>query len=807
MARLDSVLAPKSLQTLAEASVEHTLIRPQLTKAGLTKPDIVRAILREKNLKQAISLAISEIAAKADQLESEIWLNRGQVYARNEEMQGYSPALVLLCFLLVVAVLSAVVVVTGHFVGGLPIATLIVDWRYVGPVAAIAVLAASIRAAGYVRWPVVSGRRKRKEAAAKRADLEGQVETASNQLRSYDDEIASTVRDRLLVSAGLGVLEREISPSYALELPEGTAAPLGEVFDPWFDTHTNAREQMEQLFSAMSGGSIGISGPRGAGKSTLINYFCRRSDRDWQPRGLPVLAFATPAPARYEARDFVLHLFATLCHTVLAVKGGQQRASTRTTPSSSPRIHPLLSALLPYRQMILMLGAAIITIGACLLALRATTILWPTTALNQLIDVLAQLKRTLGLNLGIFMAAGFALWFMARILNRIVFNIQRRHSERDSSESPDLSSEARKHLEVIQFQRSFTAGWSGTLTLPIGVAATANEAQTFAERQASLPEIIDRYSAFVHRVTRDYTVIIGIDELDKLKSDEEAEKFLNDNKVLFGLEGCFYLVSISESALASFERRGLPMRDVFDSSFDEVVHVGYLDANQAIRLLRRRVAQLPLPFACLCHVLAGGLPRDLIRSCRSLYLLASQSPERTLHALTASLVVDDLRRKCRAIIHSAKRLDTNYTSNFLVAVNRIQAQQPTAAFLDDQATLFVSAPPMLADKASEEERRLAGLCFEFGNYLYFCATLLSYYDDRLDEVAFRRALQEGAFDALAEARQSLSIDPKLAGELCAEFRQNMRLTDLSISPQTALNADAIAVRLPTAEKSDAETTS
>src|SRR5215470_12386691 len=206
MARLDSVLAPKSLQTLAEASVEHTLIRPQLTKAGLTKPDIVRAILRERNLKQAISLAISEIAAKADQLQSEIWELQRQTYRLDQEVEGYSLTRVLLCFLLALAVVSAVVVVTAHFVVGLPIATLIVDWRFLGPVAAIGVMAATIRAAGYVRWPVVSGRRKRKEAAAKKTDLEAQAETASIQLRSYDDEIASTVRDRLLVSAGLAIL-------------------------------------------------------------------------------------------------------------------------------------------------------------------------------------------------------------------------------------------------------------------------------------------------------------------------------------------------------------------------------------------------------------------------------------------------------------------------------------------------------------------------------------------------------------------------------------------------------------------------
>ncbi|WP_207780816.1 hypothetical protein [Caulobacter radicis] len=59
--------------------------------------------------------------------------------------------------------------------------------------------------------------------------------------------------------------------------------------------------------------------------------------------------------------------------------------------------------------------------------------------------------------------------------------------------------------------------------------------------------------------------MIGIDELDKLKSSKEAEQFLNGVKSVFNIPGCYFLISVSEHALATFERRGLGFRDAFDS--------------------------------------------------------------------------------------------------------------------------------------------------------------------------------------------------------------------------------------------------
>jgi hypothetical protein len=313
-------------------------------------------------------------------------------------------------------------------------------------------------------------------------------------------EIQSVIRDKILQAVALAILERETSPSYDLVLPVGSAAALGEVFDPWFETPTKPREQLAELFGAMSGGSIGLSGPRGAGKTTLINHFCRRSDGGWRPHDQPVMAFATPAPARYEARDFVLHLFATLCQSVLAAKGDRfapRHESDRPLPARSA-----LSVLLPFSRYMFVVGLYIIVGSATLLALRTAVILWPSEFLQHLTGFLAQIGQALGLKLGpCFLLGGLLLLLGLGIRRSHVVEFRLARAQHNSSREyrSDLSQQAAAHLEVIHFQRSYTAGWSGTLTLPIGVAGSANEAQTLAERQESLPELINRYSDFVRQ--------------------------------------------------------------------------------------------------------------------------------------------------------------------------------------------------------------------------------------------------------------------------------------------------------------------
>ncbi|MGH9429002.1 MAG: hypothetical protein ACRD2L_22185, partial [Terriglobia bacterium] len=247
-----------------------------------------------------------------------------------------------------------------------------------------------------------------------------------------------------------------------------------------------------------------------------------------------------------------------------------------------------------------------------------------------------------------------------------------------------LIQESRKWLRKIKFQQSYTSGWSGALKLPVGLEGGVNSAVTLAENQLSLPEIVHNFTRFLVQLSAHYQVIIGIDELDKLESDEKAQRFLNEIKSIFGLERCFYLISVSENAMSNFERRGLPFRDAFDSSFDNIIYVDYLSFTGAKRLLAERVTGKPIPFFGLSYCLAGGLPRDLIRHFRHLVELSEREgkdgaqPANDITALCQELVSADLKAKIRAVGVAAKRIELEpQAGEFLEKVYSLDVDPPT----------------------------------------------------------------------------------------------------------------------------------
>src|SRR5262249_28168138 len=81
---------------------------------------------------------------------------------------------------------------------------------------------------------------------------------------------------------------------------------------------TETREHILHAVATLPGASIGIAGPRGVGKSTLLWSLCANNPTI---AGRPALAVYTSAPVEYEARDFLLHVYASLCRQVLKTKG------------------------------------------------------------------------------------------------------------------------------------------------------------------------------------------------------------------------------------------------------------------------------------------------------------------------------------------------------------------------------------------------------------------------------------------------------------------------------------------------------
>src|SRR4029453_8079678 len=132
-----------------------------------------------------------------------------------------------------------------------------------------------------------------------------------------------------------------------------------------------------------------------------------------------------------------------------------------------------------------------------------------------------------------------------------------------------------------------------------------------AENPITLPELVASYREFAERVatwlhsgparpsdlsTKIALKIFGpaigrarlmicIDEIDRISTAEAAESFINDIKAIFGTKYCVYLVTVSEEALAGFERRVVQLRPALDSAFDEVLRLDTFSVSQSLELL------------------------------------------------------------------------------------------------------------------------------------------------------------------------------------------------------------------------------
>jgi hypothetical protein len=353
---------------------------------------------------------------------------------------------------------------------------------------------------------------------------------------------------------------------------------------------------------------------------------------------------------------------------------------------------------------------------------------------------------------------------------------------------PLFAKEAIQLLRDIKFQQSYTSGWSGALKLqlPISLESGITGSKTLAQNQMSNPEIVSTFIKYLTSIPQEFQIIIGIDEMDKLDSDEQAQRFLNEIKSIFGLQRCFYLVSVSENAMSSFERRGLPFRDAFDSSFDSIVYVDYLDVAAARNLMEQRVIGRPIPFFCLSYCLSGGLARDLIRTFRQLMeLRQNDSNNNDLSTLCNSIVKAEIKAKVRASAVSAKKIKLDPEVNrFLEKLYELETDVISEQLLL-QATedLFKhqgvnSAKPAQSDqdkKTASRREDLKALIDQLATYFYFAETLLEFFNNSLKARTLKAAEENGKLDKLAQARQALAVDPSISRALLNDFRKSQKM--------------------------------
>jgi hypothetical protein len=611
--------------------------------------------------------------------------------------------------------------------------------------------------------------------------LKAQVDPLQSQLQA-DLKLADESLTQALLSEVREILDSKKVRWFGQSLPDGDPDGLSQVENPEFEINTSALDRLKRVIRTVSGASIGISGPRGAGKSTLLwsNYQTGNSAPN-------VLSVFTSAPVEYDAREFVLHLFGSVCSRIIEKAVGRREsisASYRKPPFEPPFSAPLLGGLGGLMLPMMVGGSALLYLGLILAYFRAQA--------NQA-AVAAQNAKTTGSFIYEFLRAteispnalivwGFVLMLTGMFVRRYTNAFFRRRTQLTIEESQDSEYEsllankgplvlrAYHQLSDIRFQQSFTSGWSGALKLPVAIEGGMKSDRSWSERQRTLPDIVDEYRRFLDMVVGStltpYTqLLICIDELDKLESDEAAQRFLNGIKSVFNQKNCYYLVSISENAMSLFERRGLPLRDAFDSSFDEVIHLDYQTLESSKRLLSRRVLNLPHPYLCFCHILAGGLPRDLIRVCRALFDARNVGRHNNIANICSHVVFTDVRTKLRAMAVAAeKRADL--PRDF---INHLAGMSPNT-----RAALWELVGVLENDQGAAVRKDgrplVTALPTEALLFAYFSVTVLEVFEE-MDESRWLKGEDDGLFEELANVRRSLSRNPTLIAETIAGIRR------------------------------------
>ncbi|MBB4677600.1 hypothetical protein [Crossiella cryophila] len=529
--------------------------------------------------------------------------------------------------------------------------------------------------------------------------------TLVHQARTAELEFLDHLVNRLLPAPETAPPRR-----YGLLLPDLNLRSLGELSRPEGFVRSDTSDRIEWLVDTLAQSSIGVSGPRGVGKSTLLRRLCGRDLADH-------LTVFVPAPTSYDRREFLVHLFQTVCEQVVRASPGGL-AEPGATPSG--------------RRL---LGTGLVALGALIAVLGFG---W---------ELVSAGRGWVTGNPEVAIGIGGLVLALAGVF---VAEADARAERRRGREASSVVTLARQNLRALRFQRKDTANRTGGMKLAAGLEFSAGRGREHTELVRGYPELVGDLREFLELLGQDGKVVIGIDELDKIDTAEDAERFLNDLKSLFGVRGCHFLVSVSEDALAAFDLRALTVRSTFDSAFDEVVAVSRLDLARARQLLAGRALVLPEPFLWLCHSLAGGLPRDLLRAVLNLVHAKEKTGSAEFTVLSGHLIAADLRSVVDGQLRRAAALTDPTAANLTGWLARATDPARLGQLLAD--------PPTLTGDAVVLGRQSAA----YAGYVAIMA-------GHAAEPGEWRELGDEKLDLLARARAALAVDPDLAVVLTKRF--------------------------------------
>jgi energy-coupling factor transporter ATP-binding protein EcfA2 len=377
---------------------------------------------------------------------------------------------------------------------------------------------------------------------------------------------------------------------------------------------------LRDFISGHESSAVGIAGPRGCGKSTLMRAL--KADAARHPH-----AIYLTAPVKYDATEFVRRLYLAVAYAVMD-DGYGHKARRILRRKDVPALRPRL-----------LLSLASLGVGTSLIAVEAMPGEFNPTANFG----------PMGLAGGTFLMYGIcALIFL---LSAASLKESRERSE--SAGKRELTRVASAAIDRLSFDKESSSKskhvgkfFGGSLSIE------GEDAVTLKDRPLSLSDLITGLQSLLSLIAYAQSpspVVVIVDELDKISQTDELVEMVNALKDLFHIQGVHFVVSVSTDALHSFEQRGLSARDAFDSSFDTIVRVNPLSLDESVRVIAARAEGFPTLVSAFCHAWSGGLPRDLLRVARRcVEVQRSQNGAFSIETLARTVMAEDIAAAAEA---------------------------------------------------------------------------------------------------------------------------------------------------------------
>lgn len=381
------------------------------------------------------------------------------------------------------------------------------------------------------------------------------------------------------------------------------------------ETYLDRESETEKIYSRLmqsSASVIGIAGQRGAGKSSLALALLDRAKEDGAYTQLIHL------PTVNNPREFLISIFQRVCEEVVSridEELGHERSLKEIALTA-------IGGYVRQRRVIQTL----------LVVLFALPFLY--FQIQQFVQALiGDLNGANGDGLDfmrpqilVFLIALMVVIVLGVFLSRRYLRVNRQiRITRDKPSLVGLRHYAMELMEHLEYQTTLSSNQEAGIQLP-NVAAKLSSGKLLAARPLSLPGISTQFTQFLDYVVASVesrkSVVICLDELDKIENPRDLDKLLRGIKGVLGHPDTHFLLTVSEDALARYVKQRRLEKGILESAFEEIV---------PLKPICPRVARHVVSCVCaidekenskdvvsiriaLFWLFGGGIPREIKRN-------------------------------------------------------------------------------------------------------------------------------------------------------------------------------------------------